>query len=282
MAIDKHLNTGEYDPEKYWNARAQHSGGDLRKAVCVFAASEDENKSADRIQRHLMTRTFRILRKHGGIQGKKVLEFGCGGGRWVSFFRKYSCSWAGVDISHDMLNIARSQNKGVELARILGGHIPYPDKSFDIVYSVTVIHHNPHDAQDSIVSEMSRVLRDDGHLILFEDLGSTGGFNMFPRDRLGWIALTERHGMALTWYKGARYWILRDTAAAIKQKLRGQKTLSRILAIAGEGIFDSKLEMWRKFVDRFDLLVDQYLLPFIPSQYHTTGIMVFKKRNSLA
>jgi len=181
-----------------------------------------------------------------------------------------------------MLKIARSQNKAVELARILGSHIPYPDKSFDIVYSVTVIHHNPHDVQERIISEMSRVLKDDGHLILFEDLGSTGRFNMFPRNRSGWIALAERHGMALTWYKGAKYWILRDTAAAIKRKLMGQKTLSRILAIAGEGIFDSKLEIWRKLVGRLDLLLDQYLLPFIPSQYHTTSIMVFKKRNSLA
>jgi len=54
MGIDNHLNTGEYEPEKYWNERAQHSGGDLRKAVCVFAATEDENRSADRIQRHSM------------------------------------------------------------------------------------------------------------------------------------------------------------------------------------------------------------------------------------
>jgi len=282
MAIDKHLNTGEYDPEKYWNARAQHSGGDLRKAVCVFSASEDENKSADRIQRHLMARTFRIVGKHVGIQGKKVLEFGCGGARWVSFFRKYSCSWAGVDISHDMLNIARSQNKDVELKKIVAGHIPYSDKSFDIVYSVTVIHHNPYDAQDSIISEMSRVLRDDGHLILYEDLGDTGGFNMFPRNRSGWIGLAERHGMALAWYQGARYWILRDTAAALKQRLRGHTTLRRILAIAGESIFDSKLEIWGKLVGRLDLLLDQYLLPFIPSQYHTTSIMVFKKGKSLA
>ncbi len=83
MAIDKHLNTGEYNPEKYWSARARHSEANLFNAVCVFSATEVENRCADRVQQNLMRKTLKIIRKTMDLRRKKVLEYGCGAGRWI-------------------------------------------------------------------------------------------------------------------------------------------------------------------------------------------------------
>ncbi len=52
---------------------------------------------------------------------------------------------------------------------------PYEDQCFDLVFSVTVMHHNPATAKRTLLSEMWRVTRPGGRLLLLEDF-------VFPRE----------------------------------------------------------------------------------------------------
>jgi SAM-dependent methyltransferase len=273
MTRDEHLGTGSYDPEKYWSARALHSEGDPLKGVCVFKATQDENRSADRVQRYLM----RAALKHITLRGKDVLEYGCGVGRWVDFFQGYGLSWRGVDISDEMLAIATKRARGVELKKIQEGRIPYPEGSFDLVYSVTVVHHNPHEQQEKIVSEMARVLRNDGYLILYEDLGGRQHFNLFPRSVSAWTSLAQRHGFVPVWQRGVRYWLLRDLSFALWRRLR-RAASPGASPVSTQNSLPNGNSLWRKLVGYLDLVVDPYLFRLVPCKYQTSAVMVFRRR----
>jgi SAM-dependent methyltransferase len=54
---------------------------------------------------------------------------------------------------------------------VLGSDLlfPYEDESFDLVFSVTVMHHNPPPAKQTLLSEMWRVTRPGGRLLFLED-----------------------------------------------------------------------------------------------------------------
>jgi ubiquinone/menaquinone biosynthesis C-methylase UbiE len=243
------------------------------KAVCVFGVSEYENRALDRVQQRLMKSALANI----DLNRKEVLEYGCGTGRWINFFKQYGCYWNGVDISNNMLKIAKNHYKGSKIDKVTNNKIPYPDKSFDLVYSVTVIHHNPYEQQEKIVAEMVRVLRDGGYLLLLEDLGENVDFNMFPRRKSSWIDLVAKHGMQCSWHCGARYWCLRTTCELANKWLMQATRLGTRSSKRKEGGIDLKLSSWRKLICYIDSIVVPYLLPLIPSKYETTAIMIFKK-----
>lgn len=276
MGKDSHLGTGEYNPEKYWSERARHSHGSCLSAVCVFGATNDENESAHRVQKSAICKVLKDL----DIKGKDVLEYGCGAGRWIPLFQQYGSTWHGVDISKDMLSMAKKAYKDVDLKKIIDNKIPYPDQSMDLVYSVTVLHHNPYSAQEKIMSEMIRVLRDGKYLLLLEDLGEKGQFNMFPRNRMSWIELVERYRMILCWQGGVRYWILRGLACAVRrhllpiEKMGGNKNE---MSNSNQPFISVFI---RRLLGQLDLIIDPYIWQIVPKRFQSTAVMLFKKNET--
>jgi len=95
------------------------------------------------------------------LRGATALDFGCGIGRMaVALAGNYS-RVTGVDISPEMVKRARENVKhpAVEFTLLDGDSLPFPDASFDLVYSTIVVQHisAPHNA--CYVSEFFRVTR---------------------------------------------------------------------------------------------------------------------------
>jgi ubiquinone/menaquinone biosynthesis C-methylase UbiE len=70
----------------------------------------------------------------------RVLEIGCGTGNYITGIRaRVGCRCTGLDPSRAMLAKISSN----EIETVLGSaeHLPFPDRSFDFVFSVNVIHH---------------------------------------------------------------------------------------------------------------------------------------------
>lgn len=98
------------------------------------------------------------FRKHAG---ERVLEIGCGTGSDLLQFAKHGAIAVGIDITPEHIRLARERVGS--LAQVLNGNgtsIPFPDESFDYVYSHGVLHHL--DQPRRMVEEIFRVLRPGG------------------------------------------------------------------------------------------------------------------------
>jgi 2-polyprenyl-3-methyl-5-hydroxy-6-metoxy-1,4-benzoquinol methylase len=98
--------------------------------------------------------------------GKDVLDVGCGTGYGTSFLAASAKSVIGIDISRHALRYARRHysDSNIQFRRIDAEHMELADQSFDVVISTENFEHLSN--QRVNLSEMSRVLRDDGMLLL--------------------------------------------------------------------------------------------------------------------
>ncbi|MCD6287951.1 MAG: class I SAM-dependent methyltransferase [Candidatus Hydrogenedentes bacterium] len=114
----------------------------------------------DRIEKHAVGRTLPDIR-----HGNQMLEIGCGTGHWSRFFSERGFRVTGIDISPEMVNVARS--KGIENASFYvadATSLPFPDDSFDIAVAVTVLEFVAE--PDRMLHEMARCVRHGGRLVI--------------------------------------------------------------------------------------------------------------------
>lgn len=93
--------------------------------------------------------------------GERVLEVGCGTGCDLLQFAKHGAIATGVDLTQKHLELARERVAG--RATVMKGDataLPFPDASFDYVYSHGVIHHCSEPGRAA--KEILRVLRPGG------------------------------------------------------------------------------------------------------------------------
>jgi len=103
-----------------------------------------------------------LLRLARDVSAERVLEVGCGTGRWLADFQPVSRHLYGLDFSTGMLQQAREREATLFLARGRAGQLPFPDGVFDLIYCVNAIHHFDH--QRGFVAEARRSLRPGGAL----------------------------------------------------------------------------------------------------------------------
>lgn len=110
----------------FWRGRLQ-SASELRYAV-YSCPEEDWNQ----INEH----HYKILTQYIDVKNSKVLEAGCGFGRWSPLFENYT----GVDISPDFIRLAK-ENYPLHSDNFLVGDLktlPFPDKHFDWCFHISV------------------------------------------------------------------------------------------------------------------------------------------------
>ncbi len=102
----------------------------------------------------------------GSLNGKALLDIGCGSGNDVALYlKKKASSVTGIDPSKYMVEIAK--NKIGNKAKIFLGNyekIPMKNKSVDIIVGRYSMHYNK--KFDLAYKEMSRVLKPNGSIIL--------------------------------------------------------------------------------------------------------------------
>lgn len=97
----------------------------------------------------------------------KILDFGCGNGRAFPYIQKRGGRYFGVDISENLIEIARQKHPKANLQVINGINLPFEENFFDAVYSIAVFHNIPSKKlRSQILQEIKRILKPNGFLIL--------------------------------------------------------------------------------------------------------------------
>ena len=109
-----------------------------------------------------------VLELAGDAAGKDVLDAACGTGRYAIPFAQAGARVSGVDVSEDMLEVARQNacNRTLSINFRQGDlrQLPFPDASFDLAICALALCHLPELAGP--VAELGRVLRPGGRLIV--------------------------------------------------------------------------------------------------------------------
>ncbi len=102
---------------------------------------------------------IQLLRRHHKSEGD-LLEIGAGTGWQASALSEAGYKVEAIDLPADCGISGHARNRQWPIRDYDGTHIPFPDDSFDIVYSSNVLEHV--EQLDALMGEMKRVLRAGG------------------------------------------------------------------------------------------------------------------------
>lgn len=100
-------------------------------------------------------------------ENSKVIDIGCGSGRFIKYLQGRYGSMAGVDPSEAVFaadNLIGEDEK-VEIVQASTDNIPYPDGHFDFGYSLGVLHHIP-DTRKALNDSVKKI-RSGGYFLLY-------------------------------------------------------------------------------------------------------------------
>lgn len=98
------------------------------------------------------------------LKGKKVLMLGCGTGEESKLLKEFGATdITGIDLSKESIKLAKSTYPEYEFLVGDMHKLPFPDESFDFIYSSLAIHYSPNPL--SVYQEIYRILKKKGELL---------------------------------------------------------------------------------------------------------------------
>jgi 2-polyprenyl-3-methyl-5-hydroxy-6-metoxy-1,4-benzoquinol methylase len=149
------------DIEKKWNSFFDDMARRHGRTATALAYS------SDKIYYYVRDAIIVFLERGSApLKGKMILDSGCGNGLFSEPLVRQN-TVLGLDISHEMLKIARTN--GLDVTRGSIFDLPYRRESFDIVISAGVLQHI--DNAQHVINESARVTKHGG-MIVFKTLNS--------------------------------------------------------------------------------------------------------------
>ena len=132
----------------------------------AIAQVYDESLPGHVVEHYLRKRAAYLMRL---CPSGDVLDVGCGTGSLAERLAGHGYRVVGVDPSDGMLEILRARAPQIKAVRASGTDLPFPQDSFDLVYSVATMHHiaAPQSVAQTL-AEMVRVCRPDGRIVVWD------------------------------------------------------------------------------------------------------------------
>jgi SAM-dependent methyltransferase len=148
-----------------WEKRAEK--GSLPAVIDPGDLRGRKNFYIDQLQKTVIRRAL------GRAKSGFVLDFGCGSGRFSDLLARNCDFLVGVEITPEMLDMARRECRSANVGFVLfdGLHLPVKDRKLDLAVSVNVLQYVTNDSElDRVLSELRRNLKPSGRLLCIEQV----------------------------------------------------------------------------------------------------------------
>lgn len=206
---------------------------DPLRAVIGPDANSLVNRFFDFSHRLGMKAAFTTLESRlGTLSGRSVLDLGCGRGRWSKEYAIRRAKVTGVDISAEAIELlAAEMPQHVFLSEDIAA-LEFPDGSFDVVNSVTVLQHMPDWKQKVALDRISRWLKPGGYLVLLENILAFDATHVFPHRADEWIEMVQANGLKCVYQRGSNFEVLfrlkERTLRALRNQTSGQISVPKV------------------------------------------------------
>lgn len=116
------------------------------------------------------------------VRGRLVLDAGVGAGRYAEVMARWGAEVVGVDLTH-AVDAAAQNLRGVPSAHLVQADIfalPFPDETFDVAYSIGVLHHTPD--TEAAFRRVAATVKKGGHFAVY--VYFAGGLARYVSDAL--------------------------------------------------------------------------------------------------
>lgn len=110
-----------------------------------------------------LERRLELMRRYVGLEGKRILDIGCGVGAFVRRLREFSPHVYGVDVDRERVAAGARELPNLTLA--VGERLPFAEGTFDVVLLHEVLEHVTDDQE--ALREAGRVLNPSGRVVIF-------------------------------------------------------------------------------------------------------------------
>ncbi|GAA3600958.1 hypothetical protein GCM10022419_101400 [Nonomuraea rosea] len=174
-------------------ADGQAARDQVRAVYCAIAGEYDERIPGNGPADELFTDTEFAFLRDKVRPSDRVLDMGCGTGRFTVPLAATAAAVTGLDISPEML-----EQNGRKLAeRVLHAELhqgdmtalPFEDGSFDVVTSMLALMHLPREDREAVFAEAARVLKPGGRLLV--EVKNSVFERLFRGDRFATVDVTD-------------------------------------------------------------------------------------------
>ena len=106
-----------------------------------------------------------LVKKFVCLEGRKILDIGCGIGAYTGKFKELSLETYGTDVDKETIDRAKKLNPDINFVVSPAETQPFEDNFFDVVFLHEVLEHVSDDKKTA--AESLRVLKPQGQIVIF-------------------------------------------------------------------------------------------------------------------
>lgn len=263
---------------EYWSRLSSNHlsrADDGLAAICYAGMPLWFNRFLDIYQRKAMAR----LLMTESLSGKRVLDVGTGVGRWARWFASMRAGEVvGIDLEPQRLTQARTLGGTATYVEMAADDLGFPDASFDVVNTVTVLQHVPDQTKRRAIAEFARVLKPGGLAVVFEiSQPDDDASHVFPWPKRTWIEEFTQHGFVLRRSVGDQYTPLLRLLKAGFKLAKGSEARDEIEMMKERGESDQSAQMLLLRAAVLASYPIEEVMRFLPSELGRITGFLFEK-----
>ena len=292
------MSFDEYNMQTYWEERFKKFGDKDAESLSAFQTVGMPlwyNSFFAYTERSALKKILNSLNQ-GSFVGMNMCDVGCGIGAWVRYYALKGATEAiGIDVSSGAIRRARELTTSEASSFIImsGSDLGLKDEVFDVISIIKVLQHFPYAQQKRAATEICRVTKKGGFIIVLEQLGdgrASNASHVFPNTIDQWAEYFEQECIIID-VKGLQYTpLLRIFQSLInkaivngreyrKVKGRNQDKNGKIPGVSLWKLIESTYYLVLRLIIIFSYPLERICSKILPPERATHAIFLLKKKS---